>query len=455
MPTSRRYCNPWTLGDVRCALLAAWRLSIRPHAGTNRSVATRAAAHGPRRAEMDLKADRSLCVQQLPSKECYLKNVNHIVALALAGLTSGVSGREGHRPTAEAPAADPIGEKHGAQDGREGMHVCGANMKSGEESGTAPRRVSQSGPVTRSPIAVSRTVTGTPGASHVKAAMLSRHNTVARRAHGPVVDHPRCMKYNIPVAYRWTAVLCFVLLWGCGGRAHSDGLPSLSAGGVSGAAGAVNEGPVSGGNPGSEGGRAGTSGAGAFGGGSIINAIDDESRASGQPVTPFPAAIFWRSPGGGWKIGNWFWSADGVHDVGLSPIEPPRDGSTEARHIRGTGLPLGVVLWLELDHPQRNVIDLRPYTGLTFWARLSSSSGTLEVRLNDDTKTPAAGPGSPPTPSLSMPIGNDWQKVTLSFEAFGVREPKAASIDFHVGNGGESFDLWIDDLAFLCDGICA
>lgn len=252
----------------------------------------------------------------------------------------------------------------------------------------------------------------------------------------------------------WAVVLCMVLLSGCGGRAHSDGLLPSSAGGASGAAGAVSQGPVSGGNQGGEGGGAGTSGAGAFAGGATINAIDDESHASGQPVTPFPAAIFWRSPGGGWKIGNWFLSADGVHDVGISRLEPPRDGSTEARHIRGSGFPLGVVLWLELDHPKRNVIDLRSYTGLTFWARLSSSSGTLEVRLNDDSKTPAAGPGSSPTPTLSMAIGNDWQEITLSFEAFGVREPKAASIDFHVGDDGESFDLWIDDLAFLCDGIC-
>ena len=273
-------------------------------------------------------------------------------------------------------------------------------------------------------------------------------------AAGRVVDHPPCIKYNVPMASRWTAVLGLILLSACGGRAHSDGVPPLSAGGASDAAGAVNQGPASGGHQGSEGGRAGTGGAGAFGGGSTINAIDDESHASGQPVTPFPAAVFWRSPGGGWKIGNWFWSADGVHDVGLSSIEPPRDGSTEARHISGSGFPLGVVLWLELDHPNRYVIDLRSYTGLSFWARLSSSSGTLDVRLNDDSKAPAAAAGAPTTPTVLVGIGKDWQEVTLSFEAFGVREPRAASIDFHVGDGGESFDLWIDELAFLCDGIC-
>jgi hypothetical protein len=259
------------------------------------------------------------------------------------------------------------------------------------------------------------------------------------------------MKYDVPMV-RWTAVLGVIVLSGCGGRAHGDGLP-LSAGGASAVAGAVSQGPAAG-NEGSEGGRASMGGAGAFGGGSTINVLDDESHASGQPMVPFPGAIFWRSPSGGWTLGNWFWSADGVHDAGLSPIEPPRDGSTQARHISGSGFPSGAVLWLELDHPLRRVIDLRPYTGLTFWARLSSPSGMLAVRVNDDSNAPAAGTVSPPTSTLSVAIGKEWQEVTFAFEAFGVREPRAASIDFYVGEGGESFDLWIDSLAFLCDGTC-
>lgn len=67
-----------------------------------------------------------------------MKDMKHIVALALAGLAAGVSGCASNSPTAEAPAAEPTGEKHGCKTDAEGKHVCGAEMKHGEESGAAP-----------------------------------------------------------------------------------------------------------------------------------------------------------------------------------------------------------------------------------------------------------------------------------------------------------------------------
>ena len=67
-----------------------------------------------------------------------MKDMKQIVALALAGLAAGVSGCGGSSPTAEAPAAEPTGEKHGCKTDAEGKHVCGAEMKQGEETGTAP-----------------------------------------------------------------------------------------------------------------------------------------------------------------------------------------------------------------------------------------------------------------------------------------------------------------------------
>ncbi len=255
------------------------------------------------------------------------------------------------------------------------------------------------------------------------------------------------------MAFRWTTVLGVVLLQGCGGRAQSDGgVPEPPADGPSAIAGAINDGSTAGSNHDGAGGKAG-SGTASAGGGSTINPIDDESHASGAPVALGSAAIFWGSPAGGWNLGNWFWSSDRVRDVELSPIEPPRDGSKQARHVSGAGFPSGVVLWFELDHPQRRPVDLSPYAGLTFWTRLSSTSGKLDVLLNDGSTVTAWGE-SPPASSLSVAVGGGWQQVTLSFEDFGVPQPQAVSIDFHVGDGGGSFDLWIDDLAFFCAGPC-
>jgi hypothetical protein len=67
-----------------------------------------------------------------------VKDMKHIVALALAGLATGVSGCGGSSPTAEAPAAEPTGEKHGCKTDAEGKHVCGAELKEGDESGPGP-----------------------------------------------------------------------------------------------------------------------------------------------------------------------------------------------------------------------------------------------------------------------------------------------------------------------------
>jgi hypothetical protein len=86
----------------------------------------------------DLEGAARHCVSQAPSKEKYVKDMKQIVTLALAGLAAGVSGCAGSSPTAEAPAAEPTAEKHGCKTDAEGKHVCGAAMKDGEESRTAP-----------------------------------------------------------------------------------------------------------------------------------------------------------------------------------------------------------------------------------------------------------------------------------------------------------------------------
>jgi hypothetical protein len=85
-----------------------------------------------------LKEGEAPAFGRAPSKEKYVKEMKQLVALALAGLAAGVSACGGSSPAAEAPAAEPTGEKHGCKTDAEGKHVCGAGMKTDEESGTAP-----------------------------------------------------------------------------------------------------------------------------------------------------------------------------------------------------------------------------------------------------------------------------------------------------------------------------
>lgn len=67
-----------------------------------------------------------------------MKDTKQLFALALAGLAAGVSACGGNSPAAEAPAAEPTGEKHGCKTDAEGKHVCGAGMTTDAENGTAP-----------------------------------------------------------------------------------------------------------------------------------------------------------------------------------------------------------------------------------------------------------------------------------------------------------------------------
>jgi hypothetical protein len=95
---------------------------------------------------MDLEDAARHCISQAPSKEKYVKDMKQIVALAFAGLAAGVTGCGGSSPSAEAPAAEPSAEKHGCKTDAEGKHVCGAEMKPGEESAPASAPAEESKP---------------------------------------------------------------------------------------------------------------------------------------------------------------------------------------------------------------------------------------------------------------------------------------------------------------------
>lgn len=96
------------------------------------------AAAGLRAAGTDLEGRPAPAFGRHTSKENYVKDTKHIVALALAGLTAGVSGCGGSSPAAEAPAAEPTADKHGCKTDGEGKHVCGAEMQKGKGGATAP-----------------------------------------------------------------------------------------------------------------------------------------------------------------------------------------------------------------------------------------------------------------------------------------------------------------------------
>lgn len=199
--------------------------------------------------------------------------------------------------------------------------------------------------------------------------------------------------------------------------------------------------------------------------------IDDmEDGKVGVPGLPPGVAAFWWPLG---PLGNWFFNAtDDLtgprKDALAENIVPPRSDSKRARRAHGSGLANGTDLFAQLRHPSNAPVDLSPYVGLAFWARLTSASGRLIVALGQNSQGSLLPSKStdPPIFAQSIAVSDQWERFILLFDDFreGVigpassgRVPSAAAvstIDFVVGLNGEPFDLWIDDLALLCRGVC-
>jgi hypothetical protein len=76
------------------------------------------------------------------------------------------------------------------------------------------------------------------------------------------------------------------------------------------------------------------------------------------------------------------------------------------------------------------------------------------VALNDGSSGSGSLDSRATLPSWTLAVGPDWQAFTLLFESFPLDDVSVASIEFFVGDEGESFDLWVDDLALLCVNAC-
>ncbi len=177
------------------------------------------------------------------------------------------------------------------------------------------------------------------------------------------------------------------------------------------------------------------------------------------------------------SIGNWFFASSTGPlrgDATETAIQSPRGTSKYARHVQGSKLEDGMNMWAQLNHPSGGPVNMSPYAGIAFWARLTGGNQTLFVAVRDR----ATGPANPPDDLFGgdfngspwfvqrLTVSKEWQRFVLLFDDFqqGALAPikqtrsldtsAVVSIDFQTGVGGSTFDLWIDDLAALCRGAC-
>lgn len=165
-----------------------------------------------------------------------------------------------------------------------------------------------------------------------------------------------------------------------------------------------------------------------------------------------PASFVW-GPG---YLGNWFVRApepDALSGDGQAvEIVPPRGDSHRAYRVEGSGHSLGVDLWVQLDHPFGKPMDLSNYVGISFWSRLYGDTDSLFVAVNPLAYYFDAPEG--PVASVEFSVSGEWQQFLVLFQTLGVDPHAVVSFDFIAGDGGGDFELWIDDLAFVCAGAC-
>lgn len=183
-----------------------------------------------------------------------------------------------------------------------------------------------------------------------------------------------------------------------------------------------------------------------------IQVVDNVDGAGGQYPAPPPgsSAFFWRD-----GLGNWFVSfSDGSasRDASVDDVIPPRGNSHKAYHVAETTPGTAVDLWAQLNHPEGAGVDLSSYTGVSFWARLIGS-GELTVAFGANGQF-SGGVSVVSVPQKVVSLSETWSQFVVRFDDLKLDPTSVSSIDFVVAGRSNPFDLWVDDLGFVCKGSC-
>lgn len=152
----------------------------------------------------------------------------------------------------------------------------------------------------------------------------------------------------------------------------------------------------------------------------------------------------------------------------MEAIMPPRDASTYAARMVGMGFTsygAGMGFDLNAMGTTKTGYDASGYIGVTFWARIGKgTSAALRVNISDKDTAPDGKVCNDAKGKCNDHFGADltltesWKQYTLKFSelkqvGYGDVFPKILTnalygMSFAVGTK-VSFDVWIDDLAFI------
>jgi endoglucanase len=168
------------------------------------------------------------------------------------------------------------------------------------------------------------------------------------------------------------------------------------------------------------------------------------------------------------RLGSKIWPEQGDNG-GTFTISEGGNGSKYAVNMKGKLAAASVVyaaMGLNFRDPKEG-FDASKYEGITFFAKRASGSATkLFAKLPDGNTDPDGAVCSACYNDFSaeLDIGEQWKRYVLPFRdlrqegTWGApRRPhidrsKLYAIHWEVKASGADFDIWVDDIAFVCKG---
>ena len=192
-----------------------------------------------------------------------------------------------------------------------------------------------------------------------------------------------------------------------------------------------------------------------------VNIIDDFEDT--DLLLPVPAKDH------GNRVGNWYPFGDkgGINTIDNAAMR--RGASTRVMHMTGSGFnDWGSGMGADLNNsPSKNAYDVSAFSGITFWAR-AGKAVSVTVALPE-----LATDGSAPSHTCTtcdhhyfyaVAVTTTWQRFKVNFADLMLESPGVVPVVDHfdptivtsvqfreakLPDPDESYDLWIDDVAFV------
>jgi endoglucanase len=166
--------------------------------------------------------------------------------------------------------------------------------------------------------------------------------------------------------------------------------------------------------------------------------------------------------------GYWYTSIDAegstMQPSGQFKMDAPgRSGSKHAAHMHGQMAPAGYSVYASMGFSvadPKGPYDASRYAGISFWAK---GPAHIRFKMPDAYTSPGGGwcKDCYNDFGIELALTPEWEQYTIPFswlsQQSGWGDPRAEiaadqiyEIQWQFGSRGRTFDVWVDDVAFIC-----